>query len=68
MNAATETSETFVAPTAAPRPVRPFFWSVRRELWENRSLYIAPLGLFGETVTMARVRGVIAARIASSRG
>ncbi|HKO54245.1 MAG TPA: ABC transporter permease [Thermoanaerobaculia bacterium] len=24
-------------------PVRPFYWSVRRELWENRSVYIAPL-------------------------
>ena len=24
-------------------PVRPFYWSVRRELWENHSLYIAPL-------------------------
>jgi len=23
--------------------IRPFYWSVRRELWENRSLYIAPL-------------------------
>jgi ABC-2 type transport system permease protein len=22
---------------------RPFYWSVRRELWENRSLYVAPL-------------------------
>src|SRR5438046_9678615 len=22
---------------------RPFQWSVRRELWENRSIYIAPL-------------------------
>jgi ABC-2 type transport system permease protein len=43
MNAATETSESFVAPTTAPRPVRPFYWSVRRELWENRSLMIAPL-------------------------
>ncbi|MEO8812183.1 MAG: hypothetical protein ABI376_04630 [Caulobacteraceae bacterium] len=31
-----------VAPTAAP-PVRPFYWSVRRELWEHHSLYIAPL-------------------------
>ena len=29
--------------TAAPKPApRPFFWSVRRELWENRSIYIAP--------------------------
>ena len=43
MNAATETSESFAAPATAPRPVRPFYWSVRRELWENRSLFIAPL-------------------------
>ncbi len=30
----------------APRALsatRPFYWSVRRELWENRSIYIAPL-------------------------
>jgi len=24
---------------------QPFYWSVRRELWENRSLYIAPLAV-----------------------
>ena len=24
-------------------PTRPFYWSVLRELWENRSIYIAPL-------------------------
>jgi len=24
---------------------RPFYWSIRRELWENRSIYIAPLGV-----------------------
>ena len=24
-------------------PPRPMYWSVRRELWENRSIYIAPL-------------------------
>jgi ABC-2 type transport system permease protein len=24
-------------------PARPLYWSVRRELWENRSIYIAPL-------------------------
>jgi len=23
--------------------IRPFYWSVRRELWENRSIYMAPL-------------------------
>src|SRR5437868_14763425 len=22
---------------------QPFYWSVRREIWENRSIYIAPL-------------------------
>ncbi|MFL6583315.1 MAG: ABC transporter permease, partial [Chthoniobacterales bacterium] len=27
---------------ATTRP-RPFYWSVRRELWENRSIYVAPL-------------------------
>ena len=43
------------AQPSTPTPIaatRPFFWSVRRELWENRSIYIAPiaagcLGLFG---------------------
>ncbi|HWM23423.1 MAG TPA: hypothetical protein VNP98_01250 [Chthoniobacterales bacterium] len=30
--------------TPAPfYPTRPFFWSVRREIWENRSIYLAPL-------------------------
>src|SRR5207248_11290555 len=28
--------------TAAPRPL---YWSVWRELWENRSIYIAPLAV-----------------------
>ena len=35
-------SDAMSAP-AAPREVRPFYWSVRRELWENRALYMAPL-------------------------
>ncbi len=34
-----------VAAPRAPSPTRPFYWSVRRELWENRSLYIAPLAV-----------------------
>jgi ABC-2 type transport system permease protein len=33
-----------VAP-AAMSATRPFYWSVRRELWENRSIYIAPLAV-----------------------
>ena len=30
-------------PPAAMSETRPLYWSVRRELWENRSIYIAPL-------------------------
>jgi ABC-2 type transport system permease protein len=45
-------------PVVAAMPAtRPLYWSVRRELWENRSLYIAPLavaglGLFGFLITL----------------
>ena len=40
---------------------RPMYWSVRRELWENRSIYIAPLAaaavfLFGFVVNMVTLR------------
>lgn len=28
---------------AAMSTTRPFYWSVRRELWENKSIYMAPL-------------------------
>jgi ABC-2 type transport system permease protein len=67
MNAATETSESFVAPTTAPRPVRPFYWSVRRELWENRSLMIAPLvvgaivllGLLSRAVNLSEIHAIL---------
>jgi ABC-2 type transport system permease protein len=39
-------SETWVA-TDAPRisEARRLFWSIRRELWENRAIYIAPLAV-----------------------
>ena len=33
-------------PSVAPAPerkTRPMVWSIRRELWENRSIFIAPL-------------------------
>ncbi len=33
--------------SAAMRQTRPMYWSVRRELWENRSIYIAPLAVAG---------------------
>jgi ABC-2 type transport system permease protein len=31
-----------MTPAAMPA-IRPLYWSIRRELWENRSLYVAPL-------------------------
>jgi len=44
--------------TPAPMsPTRPLYWSVWRELWENRSIYIVPLiesdDPFGEETTAA---------------
>ena len=45
-NAAPETP--LDAPIAPPMAAtRPLYWSVRRELWENRSIYIAPLAVAG---------------------
>ena len=38
------------APVARPVTLgktRPFYWSLRRELWENRSVYLAPLAVAG---------------------
>jgi ABC-2 type transport system permease protein len=35
-------------PAAAPLArTRPFYWSVRREVWENRAVYLAPLAVAG---------------------
>jgi ABC-2 type transport system permease protein len=40
---------------AAAAETRPLYWSVRRELWENRSIYVAPLAaaavvIFGSSI------------------
>jgi ABC-2 type transport system permease protein len=48
-----------IAP-AVLRATRPIYWSVRRELWENRSIYVAPLGaaavyLLGFLISLARL-------------
>jgi len=32
-----------LAPSSSATAPRPFYWSVLRELWENRSIYVAPL-------------------------
>ena len=49
--------------TPSARATRPFYWSLRRELWENRSLVIAPLivagvQLFGFAVFVHRLPGM----------
>jgi ABC-2 type transport system permease protein len=31
------------APAQSRSSTQPFYWSVRREVWENRSIYVAPL-------------------------
>jgi len=41
-----------VARTADPNPTRPFYWSVRRELWENRAIWMAPLITAGAVLFM----------------
>lgn len=42
MNATTENIETAITP-AAVASTRPFYWAVRREFWEHRALWMAPL-------------------------
>jgi ABC-2 type transport system permease protein len=55
--------ESFEAQTAAPATltaVRSIYWSIRRELWESRSIYIAPLAaavvfLLGFLISIVRL-------------
>jgi ABC-2 type transport system permease protein len=44
-NALPESFESQRIAPATTSATRPFYWSVRRELWENRSIYIAPLAV-----------------------
>ena len=53
-------SEPRPAAPAAISNARLFYWSVRRELWENRAIYIAPpavaaVALFGFLLTLAHL-------------
>ena len=47
-----------IAPALVISPARRMYWSVRRELWENRSIYLAPLAvaavfLFGFLISLS---------------
>jgi ABC-2 type transport system permease protein len=60
-NAMTEPSIQAQGTPAAVSAARAMYWSVRRELWENRSIYIAPLAagavfLFGFAINMVTFR------------
>jgi ABC-2 type transport system permease protein len=46
-NALPQSSGPQTVATAMPSPFYVFYWSVRRELWENRSIYLAPLAAAG---------------------
>jgi ABC-2 type transport system permease protein len=57
-------------------PTRPMYWSIRRELWENRSIYIAPLivaglvlfgFLIGSSHFLRNMRGLAALSAAKQR-
>jgi ABC-2 type transport system permease protein len=63
-------------PPVGMHATRPLYWSVRRELWENRSIYIAPvivagMMLFGFLISMItlphRMRTVMALDAAKQR-
>ena len=63
--------ESQVIAPAVLSATQPMYWSVRRELWENRSLYIAPLAvaavfLFGFLISTIRLPGKM--RAASALG
>jgi ABC-2 type transport system permease protein len=50
MSTAANGASSFEPPAVAPpplRPTRPWYWSLRRELWENRWIYVVPLTLAG---------------------
>jgi ABC-2 type transport system permease protein len=44
-NGVPESLESHAIMPAVLTPTQPFYWSVRRELWENRSIYVAPLAI-----------------------
>jgi ABC-2 type transport system permease protein len=46
-NAVPDSPQSQAIAPALMSPTRPMYWSVRRELWENRSIYLAPLAAAG---------------------
>ena len=68
-------SELLMTPSVV-QSTRPMYWAVRRELWENRSIYMAPVivaavmqfGFLISTITLARrMRALVALDAAKQR-
>ena len=51
-NSDTASMPAHAAQSTALTRTRPFYWSVRRELWEYRSVYFAPLIVAGVVLVM----------------
>jgi ABC-2 type transport system permease protein len=65
MTDATFTAANETSPRPAAGPTRPYYWSVRRELWEHRSVYIAPaiaagVVLFGFALSVVHLPHLVA--------
>lgn len=64
MNTQSNAMNEFDSPSIAPAALsvtRPLCWSIRRELWENRSIYIAPLAVAGVALfafTLSSIVGI----------
>jgi ABC-2 type transport system permease protein len=55
-------SESFQAQSAVPTVIptsRAFYWSVRRELWENRSIYMAPVAVAAVVLSAFSVSAIL---------
>jgi ABC-2 type transport system permease protein len=65
-NALPESFDSHGIPPAPMSTTRPLYWSIRRELWENRSIYVAPfvagvVFLFGFVINLLSMRRSIGA-------
>jgi ABC-2 type transport system permease protein len=70
-NALPESFDSHGIPPAPMSTTRPLYWSIRRELWENRSIYIAPLTaavvfLFGFVINLLSMRRSIGTSLLDS--
>jgi ABC-2 type transport system permease protein len=58
-NAVPESFESSRTTPVAISSTRPMYWSIRRELWENRFIYIAPLAVAGVVLFAFSVSAIL---------